>query len=35
MQVIRSDRVSVVDAMELNVGRLKRGNPRGKARAGA
>jgi site-specific recombinase XerD len=35
MQVIRSDRVSVVDAMELNVGRLKRGNPRGRARQGA
>lgn len=32
MQVIRSDRVSVVDAMELNVGRLKRGNPRGRRR---
>jgi site-specific recombinase XerD len=30
MEVIRSDRVSVVDAMELNVTRLKRGNPRGR-----
>ena len=35
MQVIRSDRVSVVDAMELNVSRLRRGNPRGRARQGA
>jgi site-specific recombinase XerD len=35
MQVIRSDRVSVVDAMELNVGRLRRGNPRGRARPSA
>jgi site-specific recombinase XerD len=35
MQVIRSDRVSVVDAMELNVSRLKRGNLRGRARQGA
>lgn len=34
MQVIRSDRVSVVDAMELNVGRRKVGNPRGRARQG-
>jgi hypothetical protein len=28
MQVIRSDRVSVVDAMELNVRRPKRSKPR-------
>ena len=35
MQVIRSDRVSVVDAMELNVGRLKRGNPRGRRQTSA
>lgn len=35
MQVIRSDRVSVVDAMELNVGRLKRGNLRGRRKTSA
>ncbi len=35
MQVIRSDRVSVVDAMELHVGRLKRGNPRGRRQTSA
>lgn len=35
MQVIRSDRVSVVDAMEVNVGRLKRGNPHGRRQTSA
>ena len=35
MQVIQSDRVSVVDAMEIPLSRMKRGNPRGKARKGA
>jgi integrase/recombinase XerC/integrase/recombinase XerD len=30
MQVIRSDRVSVVDAMGLAIGRAKRGNVRGR-----
>jgi site-specific recombinase XerD len=29
MQVIRSDRVSIVDAMDLSIGRLKRGRFRG------
>ena len=29
MEVIRSDRVSVVDAMEITIGRLKRGHSRG------
>lgn len=29
MQVIQADRTSVVDALGLNIGRLKRGNPRG------
>lgn len=28
MQVTRSHRVSMVDAMDFYVGRLKRGNPR-------
>lgn len=28
MQVIQADRTSVVDALGLNIGRLKRGNPR-------
>jgi len=35
LQIIRSDRVSVVDAMELNVGRLKRSNPRGRRQTSA
>lgn len=34
MQVIRSDRVSVVDAMDLSIGRMKRGNPQGGVRRG-
>jgi site-specific recombinase XerD len=33
MQVIRSDRVSVVDAMELPIGRLERGHGRGVRRS--
>ena len=33
MQVIRSDRVSIVDAMELAIGRLKRGHSRGVRRS--
>jgi integrase len=32
MQVIRSDRVSVVDAMDIHIGRLKRGHARGSMR---
>lgn len=35
MEVIRSDRVSIVDALELNIGRLKRGNPRGRRQTSA
>jgi len=35
MQVIRSDQVSIVDALELNIGRLKRGNPRGRRQTSA
>lgn len=35
MQVIQSDRVSVVDAMEIPLSRLKRGNPRGRRQTSA
>lgn len=35
MQVIQADRTSVVDALDLSVGHLKRGNPRGRRRTSA
>lgn len=35
MQIICSDRVSPVDAMELTIRRLRRGNPRGRRQTSA
>jgi hypothetical protein len=35
MTCILSDRVSIMDALDLSIGQLKRGNPRGRRQTSA